>query len=84
MMAVVESFREKDVSLTKEQFKHEKKVNASYESLRNAIVEEMQRTERELIPAYSIYLFLIKYIERIGDHVINISKQILFIRGKQE
>ncbi len=80
---VMESFREKDVELTKEQFNNEKQVNASYETLRNTIVEEMQKTKRELIPAYSIYLFLIKYIERIGDHVINISKQILFIRGSR-
>ncbi len=63
-------------------FPQEKELNSKFYEIKDKIIGEMENCDKIKIGDLAVCLFIIKYIERIGDHAQNISKAILFRKGE--
>ncbi len=63
-------------------FPKEIELNTKFYELKEKIIEEMVNCDKIKIVDLVVCLFIVKYIERIGDHAQNISKAILFRKGE--
>ncbi len=77
----IHSYDDNTKSGAKEVFPKEDKLNHKFEDLKELIISEMENCDKKKISDLAVYLYIIKYIERIGDHAKNISKAILFRKG---
>ncbi len=78
----ISAYNENTRKGAKEVFPQEKELNTMFKDLKKKITDELQKCDKMEIADLVVYLFIIKYIERIGDHAQNISKAILFRKGE--
>jgi len=73
----LESFTSLDIQLAKAVIKSDDEVDALFDKVRNDVVKaiRMQTMDAD----YAIYLMMVaKYLERIGDHAVNIGEWVIF------
>jgi phosphate transport system protein len=72
------SFVKGDLDLARDVIKRDDIVDEGYDKLINYVIEEMN--ERNMSPSLGIYTTaVIKYIERISDHAVNIAEWVIYI-----
>ena len=73
----VQSFVNKDITLANDVIKRDDIVDELYEQCLSTIIEN---DKKEYSSEFSVYTTLIvKYIERIADHAVNISEWVVYI-----
>ena len=73
----VQSFVNKDIKLANDVIKRDDIVDELYEQCLSTIIEN---DKKEFSSEFSVYTTLIvKYIERIADHAVNISEWVIYI-----
>lgn len=73
----VQSFVNKDIKLANDVIKRDDIVDELYEQCLSTIIEN---DKKEFSSEFSVYTTLIvKYIERIADHAVNISEWVVYI-----
>lgn len=74
----IHSFIKEDLNLAKEVIERDELVDSAYESLITYLIKETE--QNKISAAFSIYTTLIvKYIERIADHAVNIAEWVVYI-----
>jgi phosphate transport system protein len=72
------SFIKEDVNLAEEVIKRDDIIDKTYEDLISYLIEENK--QGKISSAFAIYTSLvIKYIERIADHAVNIAEWVVYI-----
>ena len=74
----IESYIKKDEALAQSVINRDDKIDETYEK----IINELIRMQEEKIssPSFCVYSTLVvKYIERIADHAVNIAKWVIYI-----
>lgn len=72
------SFIEKDIELAREAAKMDQQVDDMYEEYYHYQLERLMRDEsstEDLVPL----LFTGRYLERVGDHIVNICERIIYM-----
>ncbi len=77
MQDIVQAFDENDTRLARKTFKKDKKIN-QINTNSSSSISKMVQTHPELVQAALFMFSTIRKIERIGDHVKNISEEIIF------
>ncbi len=76
-------FSEKDYALAVEVFKKDKEVDDLYKAVFNMVLERLSSSS-EGVQEYISFLFVARYIERIGDHIANIAERAYYmVTGKR-
>lgn len=74
----IHSFIKEDLKLAHEVIERDELVDNAYESLITYLIKEQE--QNKISAAFSIYTVLIvKYIERIADHAVNIAEWVVYI-----
>lgn len=72
------SFIKEDIELAKEVIEKDEIVDLNYNDLIQYLIKEAEN--KKISPAFAIYTTLvIKYIERIADHAVNIAEWVVYI-----
>ena len=76
--SAIESFIKKDISLAEEVIKADEEVDQYYSNIISELVVAHD-DEKNWLP-FAIYTTLVvKYIERIADHSVNIAEWVIYI-----
>lgn len=79
----IESFTERNYDKAKNVIAADDTVDALYHSIKQDLIEKIRRTDKG--DQIMDYLLIAKYIERIGDHAVNIARWVVFaLTGKKE
>ncbi len=73
----IDSFVNKDMELAKSVIVYDDIVDNLFISVRNELIEEISKKPLEG-EAFIDYLMIAKYLERIGDHAVNIAEWVLY------
>lgn len=73
----IESFVKSDLKLAKQVMKSDDVVDALFEEVKNALIEEVTKNRDSSDEAIDC-LMIAKYLERIGDHAVNICEWVEF------
>ena len=72
------SFIKEDIEMAKDVIKRDDIVDQTYDELINYLISENK--QGKISSAYAVYTTLvIKYIERIADHAVNIAEWVIYI-----
>jgi len=73
----LDSFVNKDMQMAQEVIDKDDIVDNYFEEIKNMVAEAIR--ERNIEADYAIYLMMVaKYIERIGDHAVNLAEWVIF------
>lgn len=73
----LESFVKNDISLAQEVIKDDDIVDDLFDEIKMAVASKIRASEIDA--DYAIYLMMVaKYLERIGDHAVNIGEWVIF------
>ncbi len=79
----IQSFTERNYDKAKNVIAADDTVDALYHSIKQDLIEKIRRTDKG--DQIMDYLLIAKYIERIGDHAVNIARWVVFaLTGKKE
>lgn len=79
----IESFTERNYDKAKNVIAADDTVDSLYHSIKQDLIEKIRRTDKG--DQIMDYLLIAKYIERIGDHAVNIARWVVFaLTGKKE
>lgn len=79
----IESFTERNYDKAKNVIAADDTVDFLYHSIKQDLIEKIRRTDKG--DQIMDYLLIAKYIERIGDHAVNIARWVVFaLTGKKE
>lgn len=79
----IESFTERNYDKAKNVIAADDTVDSLYHSIKQDLIEKIRRTDKG--DQIMDYLLIAKYIERIGDHAVNIAHWVVFaLTGKKE
>lgn len=79
----IESFTERNYDKAKNVIVADDTVDSLYHSIKQDLIEKIRRTDKG--DQIMDYLLIAKYIERIGDHAVNIARWVVFaLTGKKE
>lgn len=74
----VNSFVNKDDKLASEVIKKDDIIDESYDQIISYLINETEKGN--CVPSFAIYMTLmIKYIERIADHAVNVAEWVIYI-----
>lgn len=80
---VIKAFYEEDVSLAKEVAEKDDNIDSMYGELVQELLSLMA-DKPEIINQVTQLSFICRYLERVGDHVTNISESIIYlVKGKR-
>jgi phosphate transport system protein len=74
---VLNAFISKDIETMKKIYEADQKINSIFDKIWKEITEEMIGN-KEFIKNGVHYIMIIKYLERIGDHITNIAEWLLY------
>lgn len=74
---VVDAYVRKDVLLAKELAKDDLEVDKYYMKVRQAIIPVVEK-DPDMAKSASSYLLVTRLLERIGDHIVNISEWVVY------
>ena len=73
----LDSFVNKDMQMAQEVIDKDDIVDNYFEEIKNMVAEAIR--QRNIEADYAIYLMMVaKYIERIGDHAVNLAEWVIF------
>lgn len=80
----VEAFVKQDIDLAKEAIRRDDVVDEYFDSIKKHLIARIAETPRD--GEYALDLLMIaKYLERIGDHAVNIAEWVIFsVTGEHE
>ena len=80
----LDSFVNTDIKMAQEVIDKDDIVDDYFEEIKNVVAEAIR--EHNIEADYAIYLMMVaKYIERIGDHAVNLAEWVIFsITGEHE
>ena len=79
----IQAFTERNYDKAKNVIAADDTVDALYHSIKKDLIEKIRRTDKG--DQIMDYLLIAKYIERIGDHAVNIARWVVFaLTGKKE
>ncbi|MBI9009248.1 MAG: phosphate signaling complex protein PhoU [Tenericutes bacterium] len=80
----LDSFVNKDINMAKEVIDKDDLVDDYFEEIKQLVVKAIK--ENNISADYSIYLMMAaKYLERIGDHAVNLAEWVIFsITGEHQ
>ncbi|WP_070001047.1 phosphate signaling complex protein PhoU [Cellulosilyticum sp. I15G10I2] len=77
LQEVLNAFISKDIEVVKETYKEDDKIDSIFIKIWEEITEEMI-ANKDFIQNGVHYIMIIKYLERIGDHITNIAEWIIY------
>lgn len=76
----INSFVKKDIDLASNVIKKDEEVDKLYDETIDMIIQETN--DKKFSPSFAIYTTLVvKYIERIADHAVNIAEWVIYIEN---
>ncbi len=80
----LESFTAMDIQMAESVIKEDDEVDRLFETIKNNVAQSIR--EKKMDADYALYLMMVaKYLERIGDHAVNIGEWITFaITGERQ
>lgn len=80
----LDSFVNKDINMARECIDKDDIVDDYFEEIKQVVSDAIR--ENKIDPDYAIYLMMVaKYLERIGDHAVNLAEWVIFsITGSHE
>ncbi|MGL5268416.1 MAG: phosphate signaling complex protein PhoU [Spiroplasma sp.] len=85
MDLIAKAIDEEDIKPAYEAVKKDSKINESYKNAMKKIINNFPKIikDKELVEQYTVGIQQLKYIERLGDHLVNICETIAYIiKGK--
>ncbi len=80
----VEAFVSKDVDIAEKVIKFDDEVDSLFETVKNDLIEIIRNNAEKSENAMDL-IMIAKYLERIGDHAVNIAEWVIFgITGKHK
>ena len=76
--SALKAFSNRDVELAHKVIENDRDVDHMYNSLFRELLTFMMEDQRNISPCMHI-LFMIKYLERMGDHTTSISEHVIFL-----
>lgn len=73
----IDSFINQDIELAKTVFKRDDIIDDYFETIVNELIEIMESNPK-VIRQCTYFIFIVKYLERMGDHATNIAEWIVF------
>lgn len=77
---VLDAYVKADEKSARNIAQEDKKIDEQYKVCRNLIVKEMQHETKTAV-ATSSYLLVARLLERIGDHIVNLSEWIVYSKN---
>jgi phosphate transport system protein len=78
MMAdILAAYLEQDSEKARKVAELDDTIDAAYKNLRDAIIDSVDRDDDTIIASFS-YFMVIRLLERIGDHIVNIAKWVIY------
>lgn len=77
---VLDAYVKGDETVARSVAKDDLKIDEQYNECRDLIVKEMQHETKTAV-ATSSYLMVVRLLERIGDHIVNLSEWIVYTRN---
>jgi len=74
----IEAFCKKDINIAKSIIKYDDVVDDYFESVKSRLIKKLSKTQHESGEYILDILMIAKYLERIGDHAVNIAKWVIF------
>jgi phosphate transport system protein len=74
----VEAFLNRNISLTKEVFELEDKVDSLYDEIFREVITYMMEDSKKISIGIN-YTLVARYLERIADHACNISERVIYM-----
>ncbi|ONI46917.1 phosphate transport system regulatory protein PhoU [Epulopiscium sp. SCG-B10WGA-EpuloA2] len=71
------AYKDKDVNILKEVCEYDDKIDAKFAQIWTEIIDTM-RQNTDFIIAGPHYIMIIKYLERIADHITNIAEWMIY------
>ena len=79
----IQSFVTRDATLAKSVSKMDDNVDGCFKTIRQQLIKTLNPDENELENWVDV-LMIAKYLERIGDHSVNVSESVIFcVEGAQ-
>ncbi len=75
---IMDCFQEEKLDLILKIIDSDDEIDQDFYAIRGEIIEKLKNDKTVNANDYALYLFVIKYLEKIGDHVVNISKWIFY------
>lgn len=80
----VDSYVKRDLDLAKEVCDRDDEIDELFHKV-VFMLQNLMALDKENIPAATDYIFITKYLERVGDHTTNIAEWVVFeLTGKHE
>lgn len=73
----IESFVKQDLELAMAVIEYDRKVDALFEKIRNELIEEIASKKGNAETCFDVFM-ISKYLERIGDHAVNIAEWVIY------
>ena len=77
---VLDAYVKGDETVARSVAKDDLKIDEQYNECRDLIVKEMQHETKTAV-ATSSYLMVVRLLERIGDHIVNLSEWIVYTKN---
>ena len=77
---VIDAYVKADEKSARNIAQEDKKIDEQYKVCRDLIVKEMQHETKTAV-ATSSYLLVARLLERIGDHIVNLSEWIVYSKN---
>ena len=77
---VLDAYVKADEKSARNIAQEDKKIDEQYKFCRDLIVKEMQHETKTAV-ATSSYLLVVRLLERIGDHIVNLSEWIVYSKN---
>jgi len=74
----VEALLNRNISLTKEVFELEDKVDSLYDEIFREVITYMMEDSKKISIGIN-YTLVARYLERIADHACNISERVIYM-----
>ena len=73
----IESFVKQDLELAMAVIEYDRKVDALFEKIRSELIEEIASKKGNAETCFDVFM-ISKYLERIGDHAVNIAEWVIY------
>ncbi len=70
----ISAFNNADLKLAGQVIKNDDKLNDMFYEVRGMLIKRLEECPKHLVSHFSYALYVIKYLEKIGDHAENIAK----------
>lgn len=73
----IESFVKQDLELAMQVIEYDSKVDGLFDKIRNELIDEIASRKGNAETCFDVFM-ISKYLERIGDHAVNIAEWVIY------